>query len=448
MSMKATLMQTESERMKWKNLANATLVGLLGFVAAAGCGSKVARPIGGETGFLESCGSDGDCASGLCACGVCSRTCEQTAECGDQRAACSSGAAACEGETRSVCVPKQTSSDAESDDSMTSASASPTSAQCRGQGHYEAGKEGSYLPCCEGLTEVAQLSPAEGDDGPVCTDLPLRVYACVEGTCGDGICEVGEDVRCGCVDDCPGAAWGNWGSAETTAAENTTADNTTADNTATCDDFGCTVELLPTSAGSVNIRAEFEGGGFCPENFFGSSITLYYAEGNVLVPRPVAYQYPHLCADECPTAPPPVLPTSNASAFTWDGSVRIADAMDTCEFGPQEPCQTTPEFAPPGRYVARVCSKPSQLTAEGSAYCVDPSDELVCADVEFDYPQTEDVVIRLNNEPRPFGSEQSTGDVNTAPFDSTLGVDSTTGESNAVGSASSGDAGTFDASVQ
>jgi hypothetical protein len=36
----------------------------------------------------------------------------------------------------------------------------------------------------------------------------LRVYACVRGECDDGICEEGEAPACGCVSDCPQAAWG------------------------------------------------------------------------------------------------------------------------------------------------------------------------------------------------------------------------------------------------
>ena len=79
---------------------------------------------------------------------------------------------------------------------------------CRGPGRYEAGKEGSYRPCCAGLTEVLYGKPATSNAGPTCDHPPLRVYACVRGTCGDGICEAGEAPACGCVADCPDAAWG------------------------------------------------------------------------------------------------------------------------------------------------------------------------------------------------------------------------------------------------
>ncbi len=74
---------------------------------------------------------------------------------------------------------------------------------CRQAGNYQAGKEGSYQPCCAGLVEVAQRSKAEVNGVLACGDPPLRVYACIEGRCGDGRCEAPENVPCGCVLDCP-----------------------------------------------------------------------------------------------------------------------------------------------------------------------------------------------------------------------------------------------------
>ena len=51
---------------------------------------------------------------------------------------------------------------------------------------------------------------AEGQGGvKVCVSPPLRIYACVQGRCGDGTCEIGESDPCGCVADCPSAAWGD-----------------------------------------------------------------------------------------------------------------------------------------------------------------------------------------------------------------------------------------------
>lgn len=81
-------------------------------------------------------------------------------------------------------------------------------AECQGKGRYQAGKEGSYLPCCQGLTEVFWQVPAtDGDGNNVCMNALHREYGCVEGSCGDGMCEPGEDGACGCVADCPDAAW-------------------------------------------------------------------------------------------------------------------------------------------------------------------------------------------------------------------------------------------------
>lgn len=81
------------------------------------------------------------------------------------------------------------------------------STECRGPGRYESGKEGSYRPCCAGLQEVSYGKPGYNADGKTCDHPPLRVYACVRGECGDGICETGEAPACGCVQDCPQAAW-------------------------------------------------------------------------------------------------------------------------------------------------------------------------------------------------------------------------------------------------
>lgn len=74
---------------------------------------------------------------------------------------------------------------------------------CRGPGRYEAGKEGSYKPCCEGLHEIPTRRYDQSSRN--CLDLPLRQYACVKGECWDRICEVGEQDPCGCPIDCPGS---------------------------------------------------------------------------------------------------------------------------------------------------------------------------------------------------------------------------------------------------
>ncbi len=90
------------------------------------------------------------------------------------------------------------------------AAADATAGDCRGPGRYQAGKEGSYRPCCPGLREVFYTGSAYAEGGAkVCVQLPLRIYACIQGRCGDGVCETGEAEACGCVADCPSAIWGD-----------------------------------------------------------------------------------------------------------------------------------------------------------------------------------------------------------------------------------------------
>ena len=82
--------------------------------------------------------------------------------------------------------------------------------RCHGVGHYQAGKEGGYLPCCTGLSEVfLQVAAEQGvSHERVCIEpIGFRNYACIEGRCGDGRCEAPEGLACGCAQDCPSAVW-------------------------------------------------------------------------------------------------------------------------------------------------------------------------------------------------------------------------------------------------
>lgn len=78
---------------------------------------------------------------------------------------------------------------------------------CRGPGRYEAGKERSYRPCCSGLHE--RSSGRYDADQRVCVDLPLNIYGCVQGECGDGACEIGEADPCACPADCLSSSSGD-----------------------------------------------------------------------------------------------------------------------------------------------------------------------------------------------------------------------------------------------
>jgi hypothetical protein len=82
---------------------------------------------------------------------------------------------------------------------------------CFGPGNYEAEKEGGYRPCCEGLNQ-AQVKVAAGygadSSQHECVQEPANTYVCIEGRCGDGVCEAPESIACACPTDCPSAVWG------------------------------------------------------------------------------------------------------------------------------------------------------------------------------------------------------------------------------------------------
>ena len=73
----------------------------------------------------------------------------------------------------------------------------PDSSTCVGLGDYTAAKGKGPAPCCPGYNEY-QL------DYRPCSMLGIAAghYACILGTCGDGICEDPENVSCGCAADC------------------------------------------------------------------------------------------------------------------------------------------------------------------------------------------------------------------------------------------------------
>jgi hypothetical protein len=60
-----------------------------------------------------------------------------------------------------------------------------------------------------GFQEYFLLRPGYDDSrNKGCTrDVGGGTYACLKGTCGDGVCEDAESAACGCADDCPAAAW-------------------------------------------------------------------------------------------------------------------------------------------------------------------------------------------------------------------------------------------------
>jgi len=81
---------------------------------------------------------------------------------------------------------------------------------CYPVGRYGAGKgdgeQGTtYVPCCPGLNEIPTQAPSKDTAGAdMCSEVSGgRAYACIVGTCGDGLCEEPEKL-CGCPEDCGG----------------------------------------------------------------------------------------------------------------------------------------------------------------------------------------------------------------------------------------------------
>jgi hypothetical protein len=72
----------------------------------------------------------------------------------------------------------------------------PGGVYARGKAAYPGANAG--LICCEGLFTYSRVS--NSPDG--CIQPPLATFSCLEGSCGDGVCETGEEGVCGCVADC------------------------------------------------------------------------------------------------------------------------------------------------------------------------------------------------------------------------------------------------------
>ena len=194
------------ERIRW------VWVALFGLLWCPACANSNTRDMGvdGESHFLEIC--EEQCDQGLsCLDGICTQRCDALGQC---RALSTS--ATCErssgdsGESRCdvVCTSNAGCSALGSDFACFGGLCrqASESTRCRRKGRYQAGKEGSYLPCCDGLREVFWQTPATDAEGTnVCVEPMHREYGCVENECGDGRCEPGEDGACGCAADCPDA---------------------------------------------------------------------------------------------------------------------------------------------------------------------------------------------------------------------------------------------------
>ena len=226
---------THLRRSSWRIAFSAALGALLAGACGGTVGSKIPS-IGSESHFLAYCG-DG-CGAGLdCIGGICTRSCltDQTS-CSDlaanaactnqsvepgQVAVCDVSCAgrsgctalgtdyACDG---GYCRKANGNGSAGSGGSSTgtggSSAGGSASGDCNPLGRYEVGKEGGYKPCCPGLTQLQTLSEAyvNNETTRSCVQEPLNSFACIQGFCGDGICEDAE-APCGCGVDCPDSNW-------------------------------------------------------------------------------------------------------------------------------------------------------------------------------------------------------------------------------------------------
>jgi hypothetical protein len=205
---------------------------------AGACGGSVSKgpSVGSESHFLAYC--SGSCAAGLdCIGGICTRSCltEQTS-CGDLATGASCTNQSVEPGRVAVCdvscggpadcsalgsrygceagfcrasgsAPGGSGGSGGSRPTGSSGSGGSASGACNPVGRYEVGKEGGYLPCCPGLTELSILVEMEdASRRRVCEQVEANSYSCIEGSCGDGICSEGE-APCGCGVDCPDSNW-------------------------------------------------------------------------------------------------------------------------------------------------------------------------------------------------------------------------------------------------
>jgi len=210
------------------------LCATLGALLAGACGGTVGSKspsIGSESHFLAYC--EQGCGPGLdCIGGICTRAClTDQASCSDlaTNAACtnqsvepgevavcdvscgSGGSCAALGADyacdHGYCRKPLSNGSAGSGNAGTGGSSG--SGDCYPVGRYGNGKEGGYKPCCPGLTQLFTFVQGyvNGESTPSCVaPTGSNSYSCIQGICGDGICEDAE-APCGCGLDCPDSNW-------------------------------------------------------------------------------------------------------------------------------------------------------------------------------------------------------------------------------------------------
>lgn len=244
------------------------------------------------------------------------------------------------------------------------------------------------------LRETPSAPTSEGGPG-----------TCQDGSCGDEVCEAGEGITCGCASGC-----------QSTTSDTTTGSTSTSDEAETsprpCEGFACEVQLDLVSAGTVTIDAQIDGP-FCSTGCGRTLPNVYH----VATGLPVNAGRGQACSPCVELSSTGECEAPELANRVWDGSVNHSDSTCTSDRGNQITCQTALTFAPPGRYRAEVCSLPT-VRRDGVLEC-ELDAEPRCESVEFDYPGTETVVIRLNNTPDGQRDAGAEGPPDAGP-DSTL----------------------------
>lgn len=86
-----------------------SLLCVLSLSSVSGCGAR-SQKVGGETSWLKDCNADSDCSEGSCLCNVCTRTCDEAADCNEvNRSVCVEPEqdlvdGVCKARTQSICL--------------------------------------------------------------------------------------------------------------------------------------------------------------------------------------------------------------------------------------------------------------------------------------------------------------------------------------------------------
>lgn len=269
---------------------------------------------------------------------------------------------------------------------------------CGGRVNDHLGGETGFLEACKSDAECKSGLCGCGACTRICTDTQEcgdSRAVCVAQVNGEDCSTQGRPV-CVAEDESTMTPTSATTSTTTATADGTSAWTSTGDSSepsTQCQEFACEVELSPTSLGEVEVQVEFSGP-FCAPASCGLHLPkVYHVATGLYVPIGRGID-----CSECRTF------TSTAECQTptiagreWNGSVSHPTSTCTSEEGQELSCQAQDQFAPAGKYRAEICSSLAELV-DGEVQCL-PDLGQRCESIEFDYPVTEPVVLRFNNQP-------------------------------------------------